>query len=121
MKILKAFNKVLGYILCGVGIIFIVCFFAGVIVLSTYLTLMSWVEMPLEVEQTALDLPLEGKILVTICGAIMFFLFLGCVYLCIHDVTHPQYSSVIPPLPPSLRPKVSPKTENKPKKQPILG
>ena len=119
MKLLKAFNKALGTLLMAVLIVFFVCFYVGMLGLSVYIALMSWVEMPFEAEQAALYLPLDAKTFVTFCGALMFFVILGFTYMFIDfEILNPTYNSVIPPLPPSRRPK-PPKTENKSK--PILG
>lgn len=119
MKILKAFNKALGKFLFAALIIFFVCFYIGMLGISIYLTLMSWVEMPFEAEQTALYLPLDTKIFGTFCGVLMIFVILGFTYMFIDfEILNPAGNSAIPPLPPSRRPKV-PKTENKSK--PILG
>ena len=117
MKILKAFNKTLGYILCGVLVIFIVCFLIGMLALSVYLMLMSWVEIPWKTTQPALDLPLDTKIFTTFCGVMMLFVILGFTYMMIDDILNPSRHSTKRIVPLSLRPKPPQQTE---KTKPIL-
>lgn len=114
MKILKAFNKVLGGILFAFFVIFTVCFYLGGLALSIYIMLMSWVSMPLGTP--TLDLPLETKVFISSLGVILFLSLLACVYFSIETTINP--SPIMRPRP-WLRPK-PPKDENKSKK-PILG
>ena len=111
MKILKALNKVLGGILYGFFVIFVICFYLGGLLLSIYITLMPWVAMP--GSTPALDLPLETKVFTTSMGVILFFALLTCVYSSIETEINPRYDY----RPPSRRPK----PPNAEPKRPILG